>query len=152
MSTYYLFVWGSLSRTGVTNEDKKQSACLEKPRLVAELFFRPFGAYLFPTTAPRLAPWAVLFRRFAAKVLQLLPLVPIVLEFRNRLKRETRGRRLSNQPIHSNFICLMSAIKRGSFRRLFHFGSTFKKVIRTSLAAKPISSRDRATSVSPRAL
>ena len=76
---------------GVTNEDKKQSACLEKPRLVTELFFRPFGAYLFPTSAPRLAPWAVFYRRFAAKVLQLLPLVPIALEFRNRLKTARPG-------------------------------------------------------------
>lgn len=53
---------------------------------------------------------------------------------------------------YSNFICFISAIKRGSLRRLFHFGSTLKKVIRTSLAAKPFPSRDNAASVSPRAL
>ena len=30
------------------------------------LLFRPFGAFRFPCLSPRLAPWATLFRRFAA--------------------------------------------------------------------------------------
>jgi hypothetical protein len=33
---------------------------------MSQLFFRPSGARSFPACFPRLAPWAVFFRRFAA--------------------------------------------------------------------------------------
>src|SRR6266542_1242359 len=35
-------------------------------RVLRELFFRPFGARSFRAFYPRLAPWALIFRRFAA--------------------------------------------------------------------------------------
>jgi len=38
------------------------------------VFFRPFGAASVPTYYPRLAPWAVILRRFAAAFEAILPL------------------------------------------------------------------------------
>ncbi len=51
--------------------------CFEVTRLSEcawEPFFRPPGACLFPTSYPRLAPWAAFWRRFAAKSGDVIPL------------------------------------------------------------------------------
>jgi hypothetical protein len=50
---------------------------------VCKLLFCPFGAGPFPICHPRLAPWAVSLRRFAAKI---CPLVPFDFQIRSSHK------------------------------------------------------------------
>jgi len=66
------------------------------PETVPQLFFRPFGAESVPTPMspvrttpyPRLAPWAVILRRFAA-MRGSYPTFELALEVRHSLLRDS---------------------------------------------------------------
>src|SRR5882724_5336360 len=63
------------------------------PESLSQIFFRPFGAESVPTYYPRLAPWAVILRRFAA-ISRLLSNCELALELRHSPLRDLNRSRL----------------------------------------------------------